>query len=263
MKLAFSTLPCMEDTAEQLKDLCDCYGFTGAEVRILSDGSFQHGAGLCITNIGSGICIREYDGALLQEAKALFREAEAKKIRAVRVFLGNFRAKYSVPAKHVDHSGIVRMLQELCDSTDIEVWVETHNEYATGKALAELLAEVERPNCKIIWDIIHPIEDGESPAQTLAYLGANIAHVHMKDGRKRKDPEWHDYEYTALGEGELPIGEIVSLLEKTGYEGCYSLEWESAWRPELRALGWSVEEILDKYVKMMRRLCNEDNFISR
>ena len=49
-----------------------------------------------------------------------------------------------------------------CGSTEIEVGIETHNEYATGQSLRKLLDDVNRLNIKIIWEIIHPIEDGES-----------------------------------------------------------------------------------------------------
>ncbi len=257
MKLSFSTLPCLDYTTEQLKELCTRHGIDGVEVRMHSDGSFQCGDGLCVTDVGSSICIRDYDEQMLHGAIQILKKASEQNIKGVRVFLGNFCKQYSASRKPVNHAGIVRMLQEMCDSTDIEVWVETHNEYATGKILQKLLQDVNRSNLKIIWDIIHPIEDGESPKETMAYIGNYIAHIHIKDGRKHEDPDWHDYKYTPLGEGELPILEAVNLLEQSGYQGYYSLEWESAWRPELQELDWAVDDILEKFVSFMKKIENE------
>lgn len=253
-KLAFSTLPCISYSAKELLAVCEKYNFVGAEVRTNDDDTFTHGDGLNITNVGSGICLKGYSEDALNRAKSLFRLLEENNVRAMRVFLGNFCQKTNAPRSPIDHDGIVKMLQEMCDDTTTEIWIETHNEYATGKVLKKLLEDVNRPNIKIIWDIIHTIEDGETPEATIAYLGDNIAHVHIKDGHDRHDPEWHDYEYTPLGEGELPIAEIVKLLEARGYKGYYSLEWESLWRPELKNLDWSVDKIMTEYINFFNSI---------
>ena len=251
-KLSFSTLPCMDADAEELKKLCEKYGFSGVEVRVKNDGSFVCGDGLLVTDVGSSICIKRYSEEMLKSAKELTNEIAKQKIRAMRVFLGNFCQRYDAPREELDYDGIVRMLQELSDSAGCEIWIETHNEFATGKVLKKLLSDIDRENVKIIWDIIHPIEDGETPEETIAFIGDKIAHIHIKDGKKRADKMWHDYEYTPIGEGELPIKKIVSLLTENGYDGFFSLEWESLWRPELKSLNWSVDEILKKYIDFMR-----------
>lgn len=251
-KLAFSTLPCMDFDAQMLSGLCKKFGFSGVEVRTKDDGSFVSGNEILVTDVGSSICIKRYDKELLESAKKLTGEISRQKIRAMRVFLGNFCQRYDAPREELDYDGIVKMLQELSDSSGCEIWIETHNEFATGKALKKLLSDIDRDNVKIIWDIIHPIEDGETPEETIAFLGGKIAHVHIKDGKKRTDPIWHDYEYTPIGEGELPIKKIVKLLSENGYDGFFSLEWESLWRKELKNLNWSVDEILQKYIDFMR-----------
>ncbi|MBR4173297.1 MAG: sugar phosphate isomerase/epimerase [Clostridia bacterium] len=250
-KLAFSTLPCMEYDADGLKKLCEKYGFSGVEVRTKNNGSFVCGDGLFVTDVGSSFCIKGYDKELLSDIKALTDEIGKQNIPAMRVFLGNFCQRYDAPRVELDYDGIVKMLKEMSDNANCEIWIETHNEFATGKVLKKLLSDIDRENVKIIWDIIHPIEDGETPEETIAYLGDKIAHIHIKDGKKRTDPIWHDYEYTPIGEGELPIKKIVDLLTKNGYDGFFSLEWESLWRKELKDLGWSVDEILQKYIDFM------------
>ena len=250
-KLSFSTLPCMEYGADELIGLCKKYGFQGVEVRTKDDGSFVCGNGLLVTDVGSSICIKRYSEEMLIDAKRLTDEIGRNKIGAMRVFLGNFCQRYDAPREELDYDGIVKMLQKMSDNAKCEIWIETHNEFATGKALKKLLQDVSRDNVKIIWDIIHPIEDGEAPEETIEYLGDKIAHIHIKDGKKRSDPIWHDYEYTPIGEGELPIKKIVRLLTESGYDGFFSLEWESLWRKELKNLNWSVDDILQKYIAFM------------
>lgn len=244
----------MEYDAAELYGLCQKYGFSGAEVRTKNDGSFVCGGKLYVTDVGSSICIKKYDRDMLDGATELANRIYESGIRAMRVFLGNFCRRYDAPKEEIIYDEIVLMLQQLADSTKCEIWIETHNEFATGKALKKLLSDVDRENVKIIWDIIHPIEDGETPEETISYIFDKIAHVHIKDGKKHDDPVWHDYEYTPLGEGELPIKKIAKLLLEKGYDGFFSLEWESLWRDELKKLGWTVDEILQKYIDFFREL---------
>jgi hypothetical protein len=53
--------------------------------------------------------------------------------------------------------------------------------------------------------------------------------VHVKDGLV-KDGK---VEYRLLGEGEAPIKQSVQILQKGGYQGYYSFEWEKLWHPEI------------------------------
>jgi sugar phosphate isomerase/epimerase len=138
----------------------------------------------------------------------------------------------------------LRTIADYAEGKNVEIWIETHNEFSTGAAMRPLLDSTGRRNVKVIWDLIHPFEQGETPEQTLAYLGDSVAHVHVKDGRKKRDPELIDFEYTKLGEGELPIREALRLLDGSGYRGYCSLEWENAWRPEIRGLYNSLDDLL-------------------
>ena len=56
-----------------------------------------------------------------------------------------------------------------------------------------------------------PCEDW-SFERTFELIGDSIAHVHIKDGVKPPDPNREMYIYTKLGEGEMPISGVVSML---------------------------------------------------
>ncbi len=36
-----------------------------------------------------------------------------------------------------------------------------------------------------------------------------------------------------LGKGEVPVREMLELLDAGGYEGWVSVEWEKRWHPEI------------------------------
>ncbi|MCR4692688.1 MAG: sugar phosphate isomerase/epimerase [Firmicutes bacterium] len=249
MKLTFSTLICPEYSGKELNSLCDRFVFSGVELRTGSDNALLDD--VPIIDVASSLCLFGYNKMQLDEIKQILSDMEKRHIGAIRIFLGNFRRRYDVPARNIDYAGIVKMLRALCTFTKGEIWVETHNEFATGKSLKKLIEDVSCDNLKIIWDVMHPFEDGEQPEKTMEYIGDYIAHVHIKDGKKRKDPIWHDFEYTPLGEGEVPIRDIIKLLKRSGFTGYYSLEWENMWRDELKALNWSVDDILSRYIKFM------------
>lgn len=264
-KKCFSTVACMSADCETVIAACKKYHIAGVEVRLGNDGSvfgmtkradvkkikdeFEK-SGIVITDLGSSVCLMGYDEQSVKDMQPVIDKAAEIGCRGVRVFLGNFAVRVNPDKPEPDYRGIVKALAEICDDAkkkNVEIWVETHNEFATGKVLKRLLKDVNRENLKIIWDVIHPIEDGETIEETWAQIGKSIAHVHIKDGVNRHDPEWHDFQYTRLGEGELPLYELLDLLKNAGYDGYVSLEWESAWRPELQAFPQDLDYILKQY----------------
>ena len=82
-------------------------------------------------------------------------------------------------------------------------------------------------------------EDCYALAEKYAAL---IKHVHVKD---RSDAE---NRLTMIGEGDVPILPIVKTLLEDGYDGCFSLEWEKKWHPELS----DIEEALEAFLALTR-----------
>lgn len=274
LKLSFSTLPCQGWSIEKIIAYCKQYGFAGVELREGKDAivsvtmkeekleeisrQFRE-ADIEVTDIASGICVKgsseeEIQSALLSLKGAAFL-AHHLCAKGIRIFLGNFARRYDDYKETLSYDKIISFIKEVCDYVDqygIEIWVETHNEFATGKCLRKLLEDVNRDNCKIIWDILHPLEDGEEPEETLKCLGKHCVHVHIKDGIPPQDPLQHDWRYTFIGDGDVPVKRIVELLFRQGYEGYFSLEWETAWREELQVPGAKAEEVLPSYAEYMR-----------
>jgi len=250
MKKAFSTLACMDLPWQQVLSCAAEAGMDAVEIRLdsrdrvfglpdeelpaLAEAFREKGVG--IQNLGTSLCIHDYAPEKLADIRRYAAMAKVLGATGIRVFLGSFLKRFSETVSQ-DEAGIVRFLQEAADLVQprgAEIWIETHNEYSTGQSLRPLLDQVNRSNVQVIWDILHSFEYGEAPEDTLRLIGKETVHIHIKDGIKPKDPDCIDCVHTRLGEGELPIFQIMTLLKKAGFQGLYSLEWESQWRKEIR-----------------------------
>ncbi len=128
----------------------------------------------------------------------------------------------------------------------MQVLLETHDDFSTSQQILELLGDAEIENLGILWDVLHPYRHGEAFAETFKALGPRIGHVHVKDSAHfSKD----GFDLTLVGEGRLPIGEAVELLQNGGYQGYLSLEWEKAWHPEIP----DAEVAFPHYVEAMKQ----------
>lgn len=110
----------------------------------------------------------------------------------------------------------------------VSVVLETHDSFSTGAQVAEALRQAAHPRTGALWDLHHPYRHGETPAETFAALGAYVKQTHVKDSRPGGT-------YCLLGEGDIPIVEMLRLLKQGGYDGWINLEWEKRWIPELAA----------------------------
>ncbi|OPH57127.1 hypothetical protein BC351_24980 [Paenibacillus ferrarius] len=270
-RLAFSTIPCDGWSLDEIVTIAKQSGYHGLELREgetwCVNTQLTHDerravlervkkADLRITDIGSGVCFTgsEDDAGQFEKFKKVVLLSHDLEAGGVRIFLGYFanRRDQQVPA--IPYANLVEQLRQACDyamSWDVQVWIETHNEFATGRTLRKLLDDVERPNCRVIYDVIHPLEEGEEPAETIALLGPQCVHVHIKDGVPYEDQMESNWRYTRVGAGQIPIASIVGLLEESGYTGYYSLEWERKWRKELQVPGMEPDVVFPHYATFM------------
>ncbi|WP_158560380.1 sugar phosphate isomerase/epimerase family protein [Paenibacillus contaminans] len=273
-RLAFSTIPCDGWSLDETVDMAKQYGFQGLELRegnvwgisveMTKDERSAvlrkvEEAGLRVIDIGSGVCLTgsEGDAAQLMHFCKVVSLAQDLKASGVRIFLGYFRNRRDEQVPAIPYAELVAYIRQACDyaaTTGVQVWIETHNEFSTGRALRTLLDDVDRPNCAVIYDLIHPLEEGESPADTLALLGSQCVHIHIKDGVPFEDQMELNWKYTKVGEGKIPVASIVGMLESAGYTGYYSLEWETKWRKELQVPGMEPAIIFPAYADFMRMI---------
>lgn len=230
------------DDKKQLEALINVFNLEKVEIPVL----------------GTSTIINSYKSEEVEQIRNNIDLASLIGSFGIRIFLGNFAKRYSQNLPY-DYDGIVKALKEAAlyaEEKNVLILIETHNQFATGKILKKLYDDIGSKSIGIIWDIVHPIEDNEAYTETWDYIGDIIYHVHIKDGKKDDDPEMHDYTYTRLGEGNLPIGEIITHLKNKGYNGYISLEWENKWRTELKAFPTDPDWILSEFTEYVKEYIN-------
>lgn len=276
MKLAASTLAFQGWTLEEAVKACRENGIEAMEIRMnfhpwsdlsLPDEEYRKNYeylkenGIAVSDLGTGIRMRGYTAEGLEELERCSRIANIMHCCGLRIMLGNKRKLLSENVPDIDYDGLVRWLVEadaILEQHRTQIWIETHNEFATGKSLRELLDRHSFRNIKLLWDIMHPLESGEQPEETLKFMKPDLVHVHIKDGTPWENPDMSSWKYTGIGEGSVPIKAIVDMIRADGYEGYFSLEWESAWREELRGAGFGIPDVLGKYRGYMRKILMSD-----
>lgn len=268
-KLAASTLAFQGWTLEDAVKTCRDNGIEAMEIRMnfhpwsdlsLPDHEYtKMYEYLCenrlkVSDLGTGIRINHYDENGLKELERCSQIANLLHCTGLRIMLGYKRVLWSETVPEVDFDGVVEWMiraDEILDRYHTEIWIETHNEFATGKILRELLNRHEFKHIRLLWDIMHPLEAGEAPEETLEFMGKDLVHVHIKDGMPWEDPDRSSWKYTRIGEGAVPIKAILDMITASGYDGYFSLEWESSWREELRGEGFEIGKMIGQYREFM------------
>lgn len=250
MRLAYTTLACPGWSLEQAVDAAQRYGYEGLELRLI-DGAVLtpaidaatrqrvqqlcRAANLPIVCVDTSVSIAQPDAerraAQLQDGRALLELAATWEAPLIRVF-GSPPADAHPAATIAAAVECLAALAERGRELGVTVALETHDAFAAGVTVAQVLAEVASSHAAALWDTLHPYRVGETAAQTAALLDARLRHVHIKDGRRPADggPRW---DLTLLGAGDVPIREILATLRAADYRGWLSVEWEKKWHPEI------------------------------
>ncbi len=130
---------------------------------------------------------------------------------------------------HPKYAVMVDRLKRICDDLGergLTLLMETGQEKA--EALADFIAEVDRPNIRVNFDPANMILYGVGePIKAIDVLKDKIAHVHMKDGKWSAKPgeEWG--QDVVLGTGDANIPGVVTKLREVGYAGPLVIEREA------------------------------------
>ena len=94
-------------------------------------------------------------------------------------------------------------------------------------------------NFGVLWDIQHSHRSyGENWREFFYFIRPYVKHVHIKDYSDKKD------NLTLIGDGNIPIKEIINALLLYGYGGYFSLEWEKQWHPELPDIEYGLDSFI-------------------
>lgn len=269
-KLAVSTLGCADKSLEDMVSLLRRCGIAGMEIRGIGGEmaadripclqkearprtrAYLKENGIRPLGFGTSVQLHRQDLAAENlaegaEAIALCRDMG---MGFIRVF-GN-----DLPADGEERqaalSSILHQGRELCRrGTDagVQVLLEIHGTVNTAENLAPVLDGLGQETAfGLIWDVMHTdraVGDGWETLYPL--IRPFVRHVHVKDHLRHSQPPFRQ---VPVGEGDIPLPDILHRLAQDGYGGWYSLEWERAWHPDLAP----AEEVFPAYAAYMQAL---------
>jgi sugar phosphate isomerase/epimerase len=260
-RLAFSTLAFPGTTLARAASLGSEYGYQGIELRLIDgeliDPSMPASArttvrqtvaavGLPIVAVDSSIRLTDEDpGPDISRFLTLASEWECP---LVRVFGGTLNDDPQVRRGQL--AGAAKVLEAaipLAERAGVAIGLETHDAFSSAAVVAEVLAMVDSPWVGAVWDSHHPHRMGETPSEVYDLIGQRVLLAQVKDARRA--PERADgWQLTLLGQGEVPVREMLDLLDRGGYQGWISVEWEKRWHPEIE----DPELALPQHIELLR-----------
>ena len=135
------------------------------------------------------------------------------------------------------------VLLEEAAKQDITLLLKTSGIYADTARLRAMMDRFACDQLAALWDVHHPYRDfGESGDTTIKNLGNYVRHVHLRDSDDAGT-------YQLIGEGTMPIDDVMRALSSVNYDGFLSLEWKPEWLEDLQ----DPEIIFPYFVNYMNR----------
>jgi glucosamine-6-phosphate deaminase len=273
IRLSFSTLGCPGWTLARVVDAASRMGYDGVELRFLENDDALWarpeltGAGLAETRArlaDAGLAVPCVDTrsffhnpdpdarrTAVEEAERTAEVAARLGAAGIRVFGDRVQPGADLASTR---GWIVEALGALRDrlrGSGVEVWLETHGDFATAAATRSLLEAAGSEGLGAVWDPANAFSEfGEEPETGALALGPFLRHVHLKDERRPPDGKipWPP---VLPGRGDFPGGRVLAWLRRAGYDGWVSFEWEKRWHPQIEDpevalphfLGWAAEEM--------------------
>lgn len=268
MKLASSTLGCPDWTVEEVARRAAEYGFDAVELRVKGDRHVDPaltreerrrvkamfdaaGVGICCLS-GYSVFNGDTPDKLQDNVRLLesyLELAQELNVPYVRTFIGRVPAGLTQEQVIRRSAECLRASAERARACGVSILIETHDDFSSAAAVAEIVRQADSPQVAVLWDVLHTLAAGESPREVCEALGGLIRHVHLKDAVVTDQGEKR---LCLAGAGDVPLRECVEALRAVGYTGYLSLEWEKTWHPALE----EPEIALPQYIRYARDLLN-------
>jgi glucosamine-6-phosphate deaminase len=273
IRLCFSTLGCPSWSLVRVLDAASRLGYDGVELRFVEGDDALWArpeltgaglretrarladAGLAIPCVDTGSFFHSPDPAArrtaVQEAERSAEVAADLGAPGIRVFGDRVQPGGDLASTRRWVADALADLRDRLRGSGVEVWLETHGDFATAAATRSLLEEAGRDGLGAVWDPANAFSEfGEEPEEGLAGLGPFLRHVHLKDERRPPDGKipWPP---VLPGRGDVPAARVLAGLRGRGYDGWVSFEWEKRWHPEIEEpdvalptfLPWAADEL--------------------
>ena len=238
MRLSFSTRGWPRFSFDEMLEVATDMGFGGVEVYNLPKFESLVDRGGPFHKYNTAATVRRlrdmqisipcFDSSLDISVK----ESLIDEVKSLMDIAYNARVPYVVVcAIEGDEDSVYSALKVLvpyAESIGVSILVKTSGIYSDTGRLRDMLDRFASDNLAVLWDIHHPYRDnGESGDQTIKNLGCYVKHVHMRDSDDSG-------KYQLIGEGTMPIGDVMRALSSVNYDGFISLEWKPDWLEDLQ-----------------------------
>ena len=263
MKLSFMTKGWHDNTFAEFCEIAKDIKFKGIELHNIynrlftdKDGAFHNYAAAatvrklyemklelpCIDTICDILDTTKKD-SVIKEITDCIEIASNLKIPYIRLHASNGGF---TDEKNESAASIIKDVLPIAEEKNITLLVETSGIYCDTVKLRTLLDSFACDNLAALWDMYSPyFIFGEQPDDTIKNLGAYIRHVHIKDAQKTENGT----KFCLIGEGEMPIADMMMGLRSVNYDGFISLEWDPKWCEELD----DMEIIFSQFVNFMKQ----------
>ncbi|MBQ7356002.1 MAG: AMP-binding protein [Clostridia bacterium] len=256
MKLSFSTRGWPGLSFDEMMETAEEMGFSGIEVYNLPSFPALTDKGAPFHKYNTAATAR----TLREKQLAIpcfdtsidisLGESQLDTVKSLMEIAHDARVPYVVVCALNDNEDAVysalSALLPIAEKLEVSVLVKTSGIYANTARLRNMLDRFASDNLAVLWDIHHPYRDnGESGDETIKNLGAYVRHVHMRDSDDAGT-------YQLIGEGTMPIGDVMRALSSVNYDEYISLEWKPEWLEDLQ----DPEIIFPYFVNFMSRFAS-------
>ncbi|MBC7958284.1 MAG: AMP-binding protein, partial [Vallitaleaceae bacterium] len=125
-------------------------------------------------------------------------------------------------------------LADYAKDKNVTLLIETNGVFANSETMKEFITSLNLDNVAVLWDIHHPFTFmHESLDTTYHLLKDYIRYIHIKDSVVVEGK----VVYKMLGEGAIPIKNLIKTLVNDHFEGYVVLEWTKRWQKDLEEPG--------------------------
>lgn len=144
---------------------------------------------------------------------------------------------------------VISIIEETLSKAEqngVTLLLETSGIFSNTELLRDVLEHFASDSVAALLDMYSAFFVGKEDAeQIIKNLGAYVKHVHIRDAQEIGG----EYEPCLIGEGQLPIDEMMLALRSVNYDGFFSLIWDPAWCEELS----DMEIIFSQFVNFMKQ----------
>ena len=248
MKFAISTLGCPAWDVERVAEAAKTYGYQGVELRVYQGEVIsadmpgeerrqvrqvfeRRGVDICCVSASTRFSSSDASERAKQEDELRRYVDLANDLGAplVRTFGGMLPPNTPEETVFAYAGESLQRVAERVGNEGARIVLETHDAFSSGRTVSAVLQHVPSATVGALWDTHHPYRTGESAEETYGLLAERLYHIHVKDARRQGD----GWQLVLLGEGEVPVREVLRTLAQHGYDGWISVEWEKMWHPEI------------------------------